>query len=43
MIAYSIIILVSWVGSIFIPFFFVGFEDKNSRHKHQKDAHFLRG
>ena len=37
MIAYSIIILCAWVGSIFIPFFFVGLEDSHAKHKHQKD------
>ena len=42
MIAYSVVILVSWLGSIFIPFFFVGFED-SQRHKYSEDSHFLRG
>ena len=42
MIVYSLVILLSWVGSLFIPFFFTGFES-NERHEHQKDSHFLRG
>ncbi len=42
MIAYSIVILLSWIGSIFIPFFFVGFEDTENYYRH-RDVHFLRG
>ena len=42
MIVYSIVVLLSWVGSIFVPFFFTGFES-NEGYEHQKDSHFLRG
>ena len=43
MIAYSIVILVAWTGSLFIPFWLCGFEDPHQEYKHQKDTHFLRG
>ena len=42
MIGYSIAILSLWIGSIFVPFFFAGF-DNNEGCEHQKDSHFLRG
>ena len=42
MIAYSIVVLSMWIGSIFVPVFFGGM-DHNEEYKHQKDSHFLRG
>jgi len=42
MIAYSIVILFLWLGSLFVPFWFVGFE-KSDVPTSQKDSHFLRG
>lgn len=42
MIAYSLVILFSWVGSIFIPFFFCGF-GHNEGHVHEENTHFLKG
>ena len=42
MIAYTIVILCAWLGSLFIPFWFVGLE-KSDASTSQKDSHFLRG
>ena len=42
MIVYSIIILSVWIGSLFIPFFFSGF-DHNESPVHREKTHFLKG
>jgi len=42
MIVYSLVILSLWVGSLFIPFFFCGF-DHNDRRIHKEKTHFLKG
>ena len=42
MIAYSLVVLFLWVGSLFVPFFFCGFEN-NDRQTHSEKTHFLKG
>lgn len=44
MIAYSIVILILWTFSIFIPLWFAGTpsEDNYERSENTSDAHFLR-
>ena len=42
MIAYSLVILSAWIGSLFIPFYFCGF-DNNDHHVHREKTHFLKG
>ena len=42
MIAYTVAILSVWIGSIFVPFFFCGF-DHNEDRVHRENTHFLKG
>ena len=42
MIIYSLVILSVWMGSLFIPFFFCGFENNESSVQREK-THFLKG
>lgn len=42
MIAYTFVVLFAWLGSLFIPFFFCGF-DHNDHRTHKEKTHFLKG
>ena len=42
MIAYTLIVLFTWLGSLFIPFYFCGI-DNNDSYVHREKTHFLKG
>ena len=43
MIAYSVVILLAWFGTLFIPFWFVPINPRNNDDSSNNDTHFLRG
>lgn len=43
MIAHSIIVLIAWISSIFLPFFLVRSSTEEAKSIRNKDSHFMRG